>query len=169
MCDATSDAGCAAAGTINFFRPLSTKICFQSFNFSSIIFAGMNYRRLTILLLFWGFVLPVFSQQDSVLLENSAVVRKFYFRRDSAGFFTAAFVNKASGKIMNPGTEEFNITVNDSLLNGKIAGICRIACRKQETRLYQGITANHIYQAFCATRLSIVRGDSAHQETCWRY
>ncbi len=71
-------------------------------------------------MLFWGFVLPVFSQQDSVLLENSAVARKFYFRRDSAGFFTAAFVNKASGKnYANPGTEEFNITVNDSLLNGK--------------------------------------------------
>lgn len=71
-------------------------------------------------MLFCCFVLSVFSQQDSVVIENSAVARKFYFRRDSAGFYTTTFANKASNKnYANPGTEEFNITVNDSLLNGK--------------------------------------------------
>ena len=59
------------------------------------------------------------SQTDSITIGNKTVSRKFYFRRDSTGFVTKGFINKAVHQnYANPKTEEFNIHINDSLLNG---------------------------------------------------
>lgn len=80
----------------------------------------MSLKPSLILLLLFFYAIPAFSQQDSIVIENSTVARKFYFRRDSAGLYTAAFINKVSGQnYANPGTEEFNITVNNTLLSGR--------------------------------------------------
>ncbi|HRH59130.1 MAG TPA: alpha-galactosidase [Chitinophagaceae bacterium] len=60
------------------------------------------------------------AQTDSLEIANSKVSRKFYFRKDSAGFFTKEFINKiAAQNYANPNTEEFNITINGLLLSGK--------------------------------------------------
>ena len=63
--------------------------------------------------------LTTYSQIDSVTIENKAVSRKFYFSSDTSKFYTKEFINKASHQnYANPKTEEFNITINDSVLNG---------------------------------------------------
>lgn len=60
-----------------------------------------------------------FAQSDSVTIENNTVARKFYFSRDTAGFYTTAFINKAAGQnYVNPATEEFSIRIDDSLVTG---------------------------------------------------
>lgn len=51
-------------------------------------------------------------------IENKGVSRMFKISSDS-GFFTKTFINKATGRnYANPKTQEFNITINDSLING---------------------------------------------------
>lgn len=43
----------------------------------------------------------------------------FYFSKDTTGFYTKTFINKTSHQnYANPATEEFNIYINDSLING---------------------------------------------------
>jgi len=62
----------------------------------------------------------VIAQKDSLTIGNSAVARTFFFARDSAGFYSIAFINKkAAQNYINPQTEEFSITINDSTLDGK--------------------------------------------------
>jgi alpha-galactosidase len=59
------------------------------------------------------------TQPDSVTIENNTVARKFYFSKDSAGFYTKTFINKATSEnYVNPSTEEFSIRINDSVING---------------------------------------------------
>ncbi len=59
------------------------------------------------------------SQTDSITIENNAVARMFYFSKNNNGFYTKTFINKASKQnYVNPKTEEFNIYINDSLVNG---------------------------------------------------
>jgi alpha-galactosidase len=70
------------------------------------------------------FLLPLlslvtYSQTDSIIIENKAVARMLYFSKNNNGFYTKTFINKASKQnYVNPETEEFNIFVNDSLVNG---------------------------------------------------
>ena len=60
------------------------------------------------------------AQKDSLTIENSTVSRTFSFARDSAGFYSLAFINKkAAQNYINLQTEEFSITINDSTLDGK--------------------------------------------------
>src|ERR1700730_9807921 len=59
------------------------------------------------------------AQYDSITIENKAIARKFYFSKINNGFFTKAFVNKATNEnYVNPATEEFSLTIDDKLLNG---------------------------------------------------
>jgi alpha-galactosidase len=60
------------------------------------------------------------AQEDSLTLENSAVARTFYFSKQGNGFYTKSLVNKRSGQnYVNPATEEFSITINNRLIEGK--------------------------------------------------
>jgi len=61
-----------------------------------------------------------FSQQDSLTIENATISRKFYFFKDSAGFYSAALTNKRTKEnYVNPGTEEFSININDQTVDGR--------------------------------------------------
>lgn len=58
-------------------------------------------------------------QPDSLTLENKTVSRMFIFSRDGNGFYTKTFINKGSRQnYANPATEEFNIRINGSRING---------------------------------------------------
>lgn len=60
------------------------------------------------------------AQKDSLILENSSVARVMRFTKDSAGFYSIAFINKKSAQnYVNPDTEEFSITLNDTTLDGR--------------------------------------------------
>ncbi|MFL5738781.1 MAG: alpha-galactosidase [Flavisolibacter sp.] len=60
------------------------------------------------------------AQKDSLVIENQSISRKIYFRKDSAGIYSTSFLNKKTGQnYINPGTEEFAISINDSLIEGK--------------------------------------------------
>jgi alpha-galactosidase len=59
------------------------------------------------------------AQPNSVTLENNAVARTFHFSKDSAGFYSTAFLNKATSQnYINPATAEFSIRINDSVITG---------------------------------------------------
>ncbi|HET6256189.1 MAG TPA: alpha-galactosidase [Puia sp.] len=76
-------------------------------------------KRSSLLLLLLLISLIAYSQADSVTLENNTVARMFHFSKDSAGFYTKTFINKASNQnYVNPATEEFNIRINDSVVTG---------------------------------------------------
>lgn len=61
----------------------------------------------------------VFCQIDSVTIENKGIARTFYYSKDTNGFYSKTFLNKAANaNYVNPATEEFNICINDSLMNG---------------------------------------------------
>ena len=61
----------------------------------------------------------LFAQTDSVTIENNSISRKFYFQKDTVGFYTKEFINKAvKENYVNPGTEEFYIMINDSVITG---------------------------------------------------
>lgn len=63
--------------------------------------------------------LVAWSQLDSVTIENKTVSRKFYFSSDTGKFYTKEFINRSVHQnYANPKTEEFNITINDSLISG---------------------------------------------------
>jgi alpha-galactosidase len=60
-----------------------------------------------------------FAQIDSVTIENNSISRKFYFQKDTVGFYSKEFINKAvKENYVNPGTEEFYIMINDSVVTG---------------------------------------------------
>lgn len=86
---------------------------------------GFCYKRIFLIRLisFLVFVFPctiAVAQWDSLIIENSTVARKIFFRKDSAGFHTTAFINKKAGQnYVNPATEEFSISINDSIIEGK--------------------------------------------------
>src|SRR4030095_9974669 len=62
----------------------------------------------------------IIAQKDSLIIENSSVARVLRFTKDSLGFYSVAFTNKQSAQnYVNPDTEEFSITINDSTLDGK--------------------------------------------------
>jgi alpha-galactosidase len=62
----------------------------------------------------------ILAQEDSLTIENSAIARKFYFSKQSNGFYTKAIINKKVGQnYVNPATEEFSITINNRQIEGK--------------------------------------------------
>jgi alpha-galactosidase len=70
-------------------------------------------------LLFSLVTLAAHAQSDSLTLENNTVARTFRFSKTAAGFFSTAFLNKASSQnYVNPATEEFSIRINDSVITG---------------------------------------------------
>jgi alpha-galactosidase len=60
------------------------------------------------------------AQIDSIILENKKISRTFFFGKDSGNFYSASFINKATGdNYINPGSEEFSVKVNGKIVNGR--------------------------------------------------
>lgn len=71
-------------------------------------------------LFFIGLQLWLFAQKDSLTIENTAISRKFYFFKDSVGFYSESFINKRTGEnYVNPATEEFNVNINARTVDGR--------------------------------------------------
>ncbi len=70
-------------------------------------------------LLFVFRTIHAWSQTDSLSIANGSLSRTFYFDREKAGFATAKFLYKRTNEnYVNPGTEEFSLTINDSIIEG---------------------------------------------------
>lgn len=60
------------------------------------------------------------AQKFSLTIENGKVARTFACAKDSLGFYTTSFFNKKTEQeYVNPGTEEFSLTINDSTIEGR--------------------------------------------------
>lgn len=80
----------------------------------------MLLKRSCIMVCCWLAAVNCFAQKDSLTIENATIARSFLFAKDSAGFVTTAFINKASGQnYANPGTEEFHVSINGQTISGK--------------------------------------------------
>ena len=76
-------------------------------------------KKQTLLFFILLFSVAARSQTDSLTIENNTVARVFYFSKGGNGFYTKKFINKvANQNYINPATEEFNIYIHDSLVNG---------------------------------------------------
>ncbi|HXL54653.1 MAG TPA: alpha-galactosidase, partial [Chitinophagaceae bacterium] len=79
----------------------------------------INVKKLILFVFAASLSFFVLAQNDSITIENNTLARKFYFSKDTTGFYTKTFTNKtANENYVNPATEEFNITVNGVLVNG---------------------------------------------------
>ncbi len=68
------------------------------------------------------FLLPFFAmaQTDSLTIGNGTIARTFFFSREKNGFATGSLLYKRTAQnYVNPGTEEFSVAINDSLIEGR--------------------------------------------------
>lgn len=78
------------------------------------------YNKFLLFLFFISSQFSAFAQRDSLTIENNTISRKFYFFKDSIGFYSEALINKRTNEnYMNPATEEFNISINEQTVNGR--------------------------------------------------
>jgi hypothetical protein len=89
-------------------------------------------KTLCLLLVLFLYSFAARAQTDSVGIANSSLSRTFFFNRAKAGFSTGQLLYKRTAQnFVNPGTEEFSVRINDSLVEG---GRCRYKDHRMERR-----------------------------------